>query len=441
MPLGHRPRFRLSDWSNPAHSLSVMSSSELPSPAAPAPLSLLQYPSFLWLWSTRTATTAAFHMQGVAVGWQLYEMTGSPIDLGIVGFIQFLPLVVLNLVVGQVTDRYDRRAIIRSCQNVKVAMVGLLALGTAMGWLTREWMFAFLLVASTARAFEMPCMQALIPSIVPVVILPRAIAAAATAQQTAIISGPAIGGLLYLLGPVTVYATCAIIYAAAAVLVSLNKLINDKQDKRPITLESVFAGFSFIWNRKVLLGVMSLDLFVVLVGGITALLPIFAKDILETGPWGLGLLRSAPAVGALTASVVLARWSIEAKAGKILFLSVAAFGISTAVFSLSTSLVLSLIALVGYGAADAISVVIRHSMVQTRTPTDMLGRVITVNSMFTGSSGSLGEFRAGMMAGWLGAVPAALFGGIGAIAVVFIWMRLFPEIGRIDKLNVEEERR
>lgn len=420
-----------------------MSSTELPaSAAAPAaPTSLLQNPSFVRLWLTRTATTAAFHMQGVAVGWQLYEMTGSPIDLGIVGFLQFLPLVVLNLVVGQVTDRYDRRAIIRSCQVVKVAMVGLLALGTAMGWLTREWMFAFLLVTATARAFEMPCMQALIPSVVPVILLPRAIAAAATAQQTAIISGPAIGGLLYLLGPVTVYATCGVIYTVAAVLVSLIRLINDTQDKRPITLESVFAGFSFIWSRKVLLGVMSLDLFVVLVGGITALLPIFAKDILETGPWGLGLLRSAPALGALTASVVLARWSIEAKAGKILFWSVAAFGVSTAVFSLSTSLVLSLIALIGYGAADAISVVIRHSMVQTRTPTDMLGRVITVNSMFTGSSGSLGEFRAGMMAAWLGPVPAALFGGVGAIAVIFLWMRLFPEIGRIDKLNVEEARK
>ena len=241
--------------------------------------------------------------------------------------------------------------------------------------------------------------------------------------------------------PVIVYATCAVICAIAAVLVSYIHLINDKQDKRPITLESVFAGFSFIWNRRVLLGVMSLDLFVVLVGGITALLPIFAKDVLETGPWGLGLLRSAPAVGALTASVVLARWSIEARAGKILFASVAAFGISISVFSLSTSLVLSLIALVGYGAADAISVVIRHSMVQTRTPTEMLGRVITVNSMFTGSSGSLGEFRAGLMAAWLGVVPATLIGGIGAIAVVFIWMRVFPEIARIDKLTSEEERR
>ncbi len=420
-----------------------MSSPETPSPAATATAtSLLKYPSFVRLWFTRTATTGAFQMQGVAVGWQLYEMTGNPIDLGIVGFIQFLPLVVLNLVVGQVTDRYDRRVIMRNCQIVKVAMVGLLALGSAMGWLTREWMFALLLGASTARAFEMPSMQALIPSIVPVIILPRAIAAAATAQQTAIISGPAIGGVLYVVGgPVTVYAICAVICAAAAVLVSHIHLIKDKQDKRPITLESVFAGFSFIWNRKVLLGVMSLDLFVVLVGGITALLPIFAKDILETGPWGLGLLRSSPAVGALTASVVLARWSIEARAGTILFLSVAAFGVSISVFSLSTSLILSMIALVGYGAADAISVVIRHSMVQTRTPTDMLGRVITVNSMFTGSSGSLGEFRAGMMAAWLGAVPAALVGGVGAIAVVFIWMRLFPEIARIDKLTSEEERK
>jgi hypothetical protein len=310
-----------------------------------------------------------------------------------------------------------------------------------MGWLTREWMFAFLLVAAIARAFEMPSMQALIPSIVPVPILPRAIAAAATAQQTAIISGPAIGGFLYLLGPVIVYATCTLVYASAAIMVSFIHLINDKRDKRPITLESVFAGFSFIWNRRVLLGVMSLDLFVVLVGGITALLPIFAKDVLGTEAWGLGLLRSAPAVGALTASIVLARWSIEAKAGKIMFVSVAAFGLSISVFSLSTSLVLSLIALMGYGAADAVSVVIRHSMVQTRTPTEMLGRVITVNSMFTGSSGSLGEFRAGMMAGWLGVVPAALIGGLGAFVVVLVWMRLFPEIARIDKLTSEDERR
>jgi MFS family permease len=420
-----------------------MSPSEPPasSEAATAPISLLRHPSFARLWFTRTATTAAFHMQGVAVGWQLYDMTGNPIDLGIVGLLQFLPVLVLNLVVGQVTDRYDRRVILRLCQLIKVTMLALLATGTAMGWLTREWMFAFLLITSTARAFETPTMQALLPSIVPVHMLPRAIAASSTAQQTAIIGGPALGGLLYLAGPVTVYATCAVICMTAAVLVSKLRLISDQLDKRPITLESVFAGFSFIWNRRVLLGVMSLDLFVVLVGGINALLPIFAKDILETGPWGLGLLRSAPAVGALIAMVVLSRWSIEAKAGKILFVCVAAFGVSVSVFSLSTSLILSFIALMGYGAADAISVVIRHSMVQTRTPSDMMGRVITVNSMFTGSSGSLGEFRAGLMAAWWGVVPAALFGGLGAIAVTLIWMRVFPEIARIEKLSSSEQER
>ena len=424
-----------------------MSSPDKPAPdtppaAPPTPTSLLQYPSFVRLWFTRTAIAAAFQMQGVAVGWQLYEMTGNPIDLGIVGFIQFLPLVVLNLVVGQVTDRYDRRVILRNCQIVKVHDAEPARDRQRDGLAHPRVDVRDPAGVRTARAFEIPVTQALLPSIVPVMILPRAIAASATAQQTAIISGPAIGGFLYLLGgAVVVYATCATVCAIAAVLVVGIKLIYNKQDKRPITLESVFAGFSFIWNRKVLLGVMSLDLFVVLVGGITALLPIFAKDILQTGPWGLGLLRSAPALGALTASVVLARWSIEAKAGNILFLSVAAFGISISVFSLSTSLVLSLVALVGYGAADAISVVIRHSMVQTRTPTEMLGRVITVNSMFTGSSGSLGEFRAGMMAAWLGVVPAALFGGVGAIAVVFIWMRLFPEITRINKLTSEDGRK
>jgi MFS family permease len=412
-----------------------MSDTNASTPAASP--SLLQHRSFVWLWCTRTSTTAAFHMQGVAVGWQLYEMTNDPVDLGIVGLIQFLPLVVLNLVVGQVTDRYDRRNIMRVCQVIKMIMVGMMALGTAMGWLGREVMFAILLVISTARAFEMPVMQALLPGIVPTSILPRAIAASATAQQTAIIGGPAIGGVLYLLGPVTVYATCGLVYAIAGVLVSFIALIRDAKDKRPVTLESVFAGFAYIWNRKILLGVMSLDLFVVMVGGVTALLPIFARDVLETGPWGLGLLRSAPAVGALIASVVLARWSIHSRAGDILFATVAAFGVSIVAFSVSTSLVLSMIALACYGAADAVSVVIRHSLVQTRTPNEMLGRVITVNSMFTGSSGSLGEFRAGLVAAWWGAVPAALVGGICTIAVTLLWRRIFPELRRVDTLTGE----
>jgi MFS family permease len=417
-----------------------MRSPNATTPAA-VPKSLLRHRSFVRLWCARTATNGAFHMQGVAVGWQLYDMTNNPIDLGIVGLVQFIPLVVLALVIGHVSDRYDRRLVAGICQIVKALMAAALALGTLSGWLGREAIFAILLVAGTARAFEMPALHALVPSIVPMSILPRAIAASATAQQTAIIGGPALGGVLYLFGPVTVYVICTLVYVAAAVLVSLIHLINDRRDKRPVTLESVFGGFSYIWNRRDLLGVITLDLFVVMVGGVTALLPIFARDVLETGPWGLGLLRSAPAVGALLASVVLARWSIEAKAGKILFVSVAAFGASIAVFSLSTSLLLSLVALAGYGVADAVSVVIRHSLVQTRTPNEMLGRVITVNSMFTGSSGSLGEFRAGLLAAWWGAVPAALLGGIGAVAVTLIWMRAFPELTHIDKLTGETAKR
>jgi hypothetical protein len=223
----------------------------------------------------------------------------------------------------------------------------------------------------------------------------------------------------------------------AAVLVSQIKQIYAGQDKTPVTFKSVFAGFSYIWNRKLLLGVISLDLFAVLVSGVTALLPIFARDILETGPWGLGLLRSAPAVGALAMSAVLARWSIESNAGRLLFATVAIYGAAITLFGLSTSLVLSLFALIVYGAADSVSVVIRHSLVQTRTPNEMLGRVTAVNLMFTGTSGSLGDFRAGLMAAWWGAVPAVLIGGVGALAVTFLWMRLFPDLTRIDKLTGE----
>ena len=196
----------------------------------------------------------------------------------------------------------------------------------------------------------------------------------------------------------------------------------------------MFAGFAYIRDRQVLFGVISLDLFAVLLGGVTALLPIFARDVLHTGPWGLGLLRSAPAIGAMISSVILTRWMIRRRAGRYLFISVAAYGLSIALFGLTTSLVLSMIALAAYGSADAISVVIRQSLVQSRTPNEMLGRVITVNSMFTGSSGTLGDFRAGVMAAWLGVVPAILFGGIGAVAVTLLWMRMFPELTRIDKL-------
>jgi MFS family permease len=408
-------------------------------PADALPMSLLAYRSFVLLWCARTSTTAAYQMLAVAVGWQLYDLTNSALDLGIVGLVQFFPVVLLSLAIGQIVDRYDRRAVVRACQIAKALAAVALALGTAGGWLSREVMFAILFVVGTARAFEIPTLHALVPSIVPVRLLPRAIAASATAQQTAIICGPAVGGFLYALGPVTVYATCAGVFVTAAVLVSLVQATLTKQDRKPVSLESLFAGYEYIRHRRVLLGVMSLDLFTVLLSGVTALLPIFARDILQTGPSGLGLLRSAPAVGALTISVLLARHSIHRRAGYLLFGSVATYGISSFVFGLSTSVALSFVALVILGASDAISVVIRHSLVQTRTPNDMLGRVMAINSMFTGTSGTLGEFRAGAIAAWLGAVPSALIGGVGAVAITFLWMYVFfPELTRIEKLAPDQ---
>src|SRR5262245_1023792 len=409
---------------------------ETPDPA-PVP-SLLRHPSFMMFWCARTSTNGAYQMLLVAVGWQLYALTNNALDLGIVGLVQFVPLVTLAVFVGQIADRYDRRAVIALTQVVKTLAGLALALGSIGGWLTRELMFAILFVVGIARAFEMPTLHALLPDVVPKSVLPRAIAASASAQQTAIIAGPAIGGLLYLLGPEAVYVTCVVIFVTAAVLVSLVHTALAKQDKTPITLNSLFAGFGYIKSRQVLFGVISLDLFAVMLGGVTALLPIFARDVLGTGPEGLGLLRSAPAVGALAMSIVLSRHMVSHRVGVWLFASVAAYGLAIAVFGLSTSLVLSLIALASYGAADAISVVIRHSLVLSRTPNEMMGRVTAVNTMFTGTSGMLGDFRAGVMAAWLGAVPAVLFGGLGAIAVTLLWMRLFPELTRIDKLTGEK---
>jgi MFS family permease len=268
-------------------------------------------------------------------------------------------------------------------------------------------------------------------------LLPRAIAASASAQQTAVICGPSIGGLLYAFGPALVYAVCTVVFIAASVLISSVRIERRREEKRPVSIATLFAGFAYVRSHPILLGAISLDLFAVLLGGVTALLPIYARDILHGGPWALGLLRSAPAVGALCASVILAHRAIAGRAGQIMFASVGMFGLASLLFGLSTSIWLSFLALAIYGASDSISVVIRQSLVQMRTPYDMLGRVMAVNSMFTGSSGSLGEFRAGAIAALIGAVPSALIGGVGAIAVMLIWMWAFPQLRRVDQLNPE----
>jgi MFS family permease len=412
----------------------------------PSAASLTRHRSFVLFWCARTFINGAFMMQGVAVGWQIYALTDDPFDLGLVGLVQFVPLLALAVVIGQVADLFDRRVVIATCQAGKALAALALALGTAQGWLGRDAMLAILLLSGTARAFEIPTVHALLPGIVPATLLPRAIAASASAQQTAVICGPSLGGLLYTtLGATAVYVVCAAVFLAAGVVIAMVQLAPhaevkeaDKTDeRRPLSLETLFAGFRYIRGHPILLGAISLDLFAVLLGGVTALLPIYARDILQGGPWALGLLRSAPAVGALATSIVLARRAIAGRAGAIMFAAVGAFGIASLMFALSTSMALSFLALAVYGASDAVSVVIRQSLVQMRTPYAMLGRVMAVNSMCTGSSGSLGEFRAGTVAAWLGAVPSALIGGLGAIAVMLIWMRAFPALRRVDKLAPE----
>ncbi len=392
---------------------------------------LLHHPPFALLWSSRVLSNVAFHMQGVAVSWQLYALTGSALDLGLVGLVQFVPMIALTLVVGQVADRYDRRLIAAVCQIAQAAAAAVLALGTLGGWQSRGSILAVVALAGAARAFENPVMAALVPQVVPRSLIARAMAWVVSANQTAQIAGPALGGFMYALGPVPAYVMAGALLALAAGCAAVVQSQQMARSNEPVTLETVFSGVAFILSKRVLLGSMSLDLFAVLLGGATALLPIYARDILGTGPGGLGLLRAAPAVGALATSVVLAYYPAERRLGPTLFRAVMVFGAATVVFGLSTHFVLSLAALAVLGAADVVSVVIRVSLVQIRTPDAMRGRVSAVHSLFTGTSNQLGAFESGLVAALLGAVPAVLIGGIGTIAVAALWMVLFPELRRM----------
>jgi MFS family permease len=394
--------------------------------------SRLGHAPFALFWSSRVLATLALQMQTVAVGWQLYSLTGSALDLGLVGLVQFVPTIVLTLIVGQVADRYDRRLVVVVCEVAQAGAGGVLALGSLGGWLTRDGILTLVAIIGAARAFENPARAALVPRLVPLALLPRAIASVTSAGQTARIVGPALGGVLYTLGPATVYAVVAALYVVGATLIAF---VRDDQPARvpdEMTPASLFSGIAFIWRQRLLLGLMSLDLFAVLLGGATALLPIYARDILDTGPWGLGLLRAAPAVGALATSLVLTRHPVDRRAGPVLFAAVFVFGLATLAFGVSTSLRLSLAALVVLGASDLLSVVIRQSLVQIRTPDGMRGRVSAVHSLFTGTSNQLGEFESGLLAALFGAVPAVLIGGAGTLVVAAVWMYRFPELRRFE---------
>jgi MFS family permease len=400
------------------------------------PQSVIRHRPFTLFFCARWASISAFQMQGVAVGWQIYALTGSAWYLGLVGLAQFLPMFLLTLVVGHVADRFDRRMVARVCQIVEGVAAGVLAVGSFGGWLGKEWILAIAFTAGAARAFEGPSMQAMVPGLVPQFLIPRAVAWSAAALQVASILGPALGGFLYAFGPTTVYVTTTFLFLAASTFIALiGAAPAVTREREPVSLRSLFAGIGFIRSRPAILGAISLDLFAVLLGGATALLPIYARDILATGPWGLGLLRAAPGIGALCMSFYLARHPLRRRVGRIMFTAVGVFGVATIVFALSTSFILSLGTLVILGAADVISVVIRAALVQIQTPDEMRGRVSAVNSMFIGTSNQLGEFESGATAALFGTVPAVLIGGVGTIIVVLLWRRIFPQLLRTETLE------
>ena len=393
--------------------------------------------AFRFYFVCRIVASLSYQMAGVAIGWLIYARTGSAYLLGLIGLAAFLPMVVLTFVVGPVADRFDRRRIVAICELVNVLVLGILALGADSSWLSIPAIFVAVVALGASRAFEHPSMGALLPGIVPDDSLPKSVAVSSSAMQTANIVGPSLGGLLYALGAPAPLGLAAVFSAIACVTILAIAMPVRVPVREPVTLASVFSGVSFIARRPVILGAISLDLFAVLLGGVTALLPIFAHDILQTGSLGLGLLRSAPAVGAVAMSFLVTR-NIGENVGRKMFWAVLAFGAAIVVFSLSQSFALSLVALAITGAADNISVVIRQSLVLLGTPDEMRGRVNAVNSLFIGTSNQLGEFESGMVAGLFGAVPAGVIGGVGTILIALLWMRLFPGLRRADRLEAQE---
>jgi MFS family permease len=396
---------------------------------------LLHHRPFILFWLSRVCSAVAFQVSAVAVGWQVYALTASPFHLGMVGLVQFLPMVLLTLVAGYVADRYDRRIIVCVCQGIEGCAMVALAVGSAGEWLQVGVIFAAVAFAGAARSFENPSLAALLPGLIHDGLLPKALALSSSAMQTAFIVGPALGGLLYAAGAPAPYAVAGLLFVLACVCSALIRIERPREGAEQRGFQSLFSGIAFIRSRPVVLGAISLDLFAVLLGGATALLPIYARDILHTGSWGLGVLRAAPAVGALMMSIVLARYPLERRVGKVMFRAVMVFGGATVMFALSTSFPASLLALAILGAADVFSVVIRMTLVQIATPDHMRGRVSAVNTLFIGTSNQLGEFESGVTAALLGVVPAAVLGGIGTILVALLWMRFFPELREIDSFK------
>lgn len=416
------------------------------------PARLRDQRDYLRLLGARVTGGAANQMLMVALGWQMYDLTSSAWDLGLVGLAQFLPALLLTLPAGHLVDQRDRRLLLAGSLGLQCLAAACLALGSAGNWVGPNLILALSILLGCARALQMPSQQALMPMLVTPALLPRAVAAASSTMQVSIIAGPALGGALYALGPsvaswlghegeaahwgaAVVYGVSLLLLATAIANVLTIRHRAAQPRRAAPDLAQLTAGIRFIWQRPVVLGAISLDLFAVLLGGATALLPIFARDILHTGPEGLGLLRAAPALGAVVVGVWLARHPIARRAGHWLLGAVAVFGLTMIAFALTTSFGVAFAVLAVSGAADMFSVVIRQSLVQLETPDDMRGRVGAVNSVFIGASNQLGEFESGATAALLGPVGSVLLGGVGTLAVVALWFKLFPALARRNSLQ------
>ena len=394
---------------------------------------LLGQPAFVRFWLSRLFGILANQMLMVAVAWHMYEITRSAWSLGLVGLFQFVPALLMTLPAGHWVDRWHKARIFASCMGLQAAVALLLITATLYDFANAPLIYGVAIVLGAVRAFQMPAQQALTPQLVPAALLPRAIAMSSSGVQAAIIGGPALGGLLYTHNVITVYAV-----STGLLLLAMGLALVVRYRHKPSTgaadLRSVLAGARFVWQHKALLGAITLDLVAVLLGGATALLPIFARDLLHTGPQGLGLLRAAPAVGALLMSVALTRWPLQRRVGHSMLAAVAVFGVANVVFGLSDDLIVSLLALAVTGAADSISVVTRLTLMQLETPEDMRGRVSAVNSIFIGASNQLGEFESGATAALWGPVGSVVVGGVATVAVAAAWLRWFPALAQRDHM-------
>ncbi|MGI8906721.1 MAG: MFS transporter [Candidatus Sumerlaeaceae bacterium] len=425
-------------------------------PARIHPRAAFQHRDFRVFQASKFISTIGWLMQVTAVGYQVYSITHSKLDLGYIGLASFLPAILFSLLTGHVADRFDRRGVMMVCMSIMIAgslaLMGISLMEIPPAWpflshihgmpTAQTWPFLVILfVTGAAHAFYGPASQALMPQLVPQVHFANAVAWNSTIWQASAILGPAVGGLVYyqMGGPAAVYGADAALTSLAFLLMGLLHMRTGRMEMRAASWSTLLAGLHFIWKRKIILGAISMDLFAVLLGGATALLPVYAQDILHVGEAGFGLMRSAPAMGAAITALIVTHLPPMQRAGATMLVCVAIFGVATIAFGVSTNFWFSMACLVTMGAADMVSVVIRHTVVQMLTPPEMRGRVSAVNLVFIGASNELGEFESGVTAHWFGTVPAVVIGGVGTLMVVGLWAFMFPQLRKYKRLDVAED--